>query len=243
MNGLDGDENVSLERRLEQLEDELAAIRRTQRISDGDGTVLRVGVEAVAGELQALLAEANGGHGTIDTRTGGRITPLEADPDALSLDDIAHALSHLTRFAGQGAEFYSVARHSVHVSYEVEARGGSRDAIRWGLLHDATEAYLADVPAPVKRSLPGYTRAEADLAEVVREAFEIDLSSADERLVDAADSAVGRDELARYLPNGDHEKPALECEPPVLERGEDVAALFVQRARALGFAVHSSRAE
>ncbi|SEH17386.1 hypothetical protein SAMN04487967_3139 [Natronorubrum sediminis] len=243
MNGLDGDENGSLERRLEALEDELATLRRTQRTSHEGGSALRTRVEAVAGELQALLAEANGGHGTIDTRTGGRITPLEADPDAVSLDDIAHALSNLTRFAGQGTEFYSVARHSVHVSHEVEARGGSRDAIRWGLLHDATEAYLADVPAPVKRSLPGYTRVEADLAATVRDAFEIDLSSADGRLVEAADSAVGRDELARYLPNGDHERQALECEPPVLEQEDDVAELFVQRARALGCETHSSRAE
>ncbi|WP_436346137.1 hypothetical protein [Natronorubrum sp. FCH18a] len=233
------DENEALEDRLDRLESEVETLRRTIRATD-DGdveTALRPRFEAVAGELQAVLAESNGGHGVIDTRTGGTITPLAADPDDVSLADIAHALANLTRFTGHGAAFYSVARHAVHVSHEVEARGGSPDAIRWGLLHDATEAYLADVPAPVKQSLPGYTRAEAELATVVREAFDIALSSADERLVDAADGDVGRYELAVHFPDSGHEKPALEYESADLERdpGVDDDELFLRRARELGY--------
>ncbi len=233
MDSLD-DADAALESQIERLEGEVATLERTIRATDEEvDAELRARFEAVAGELQAVLAESNGGHGVINTRTGGTITPLAADPDDVSLADIAHALSNLTRFTGHGMEFYSVARHVVHVSYEVEARGGSPDAIRWGLLHDATEAYIADVPAPVKRSLPGYTHAEAELAAVVREAFDLDLSSADERLVDAADSDVGRYELAKHFPNGGHEEPTLEYDPVTLKTDGDDKTLFLERTRAL----------
>ncbi|MXV62575.1 hypothetical protein GS429_10970 [Natronorubrum sp. JWXQ-INN-674] len=227
------DENTSRSRRIDHLEDEVATLARDLRAADESGDEFRAQFEAVVGELQALLAERNGGYGTINTRSGGTITPLSADPADVSIDDIAHALANLTRFTGQGTEPYSVARHSVHVSHEVEARGGSPAAIRWGLLHDATEAYLANVPAPVKETLPGYTHAEASLAATVRDAFDLDLSSADERLVDAADSDVGRYELAVHFPDAGHEKPALEYDPGVLG-GDAADELFLRRARALG---------
>lgn len=224
--------DAELSRRLERLEDEVATLTDRIRDADGSGEVLRAQFETVAGELQALLAETTGGHEAIDTRTGGTITPLDPDPDAISLDDVAHALSNLTRFAGQGKGVYSVARHSVHVSREVEARGGSRSAQRWALLHDASEAYLADVPAPVKRGLPGYEHAERRLQAAVREAFGIALTDEEERLVDAADGDVGRYELARHFPHGEHESPNLESDPADLEDVDD-KELFLRRAREL----------
>ncbi|ELY54450.1 HD domain-containing protein [Natronolimnohabitans innermongolicus] len=236
-------------RHLETLEDEVATLKRRLRSADSDGdadtnvdaatTDLRARFEAAAGELQAAVAAANGGHEPINRRTGGTITPLEPVPADVALADIAHALANLTRFTGQGRDHYSVARHAVHVSHEVEARGGSPDAIRWGLLHDATEAYLADVPAPVKRSLPGYTHAESELAAAVRDAFEIELSRAERRLVHAADKAVGRDELARHFPDGGFERPALEFDADALEREWRTGAAssdterFVDRANEL----------
>ena len=210
----------------------------TRRLEDGGEADddPRAAFEAVAGALQDLLAATDGGHRAINRRSGGTITPLEPDPADVELADVAHALSNLSRFTGQGREFYSVARHAVHVSREVEARGGSVAARRWALLHDASEAYLSDVPAPAKRSLPGYTHAEKRLQAAVREAFDIDLSSEDERLVDAADADVGRYELAMHFPDDDHEKPTLEVEPAMIDSSVDDEALFLRRARALGLA-------
>lgn len=83
----------------------------------------------------------------IQTFTGRRFTPTNPNPEAIVIQDIAHALSMQCRFSGHLKKFYSVAQHSVLVSYLCD----SADAL-WGLLHDSSEAYLLDLPAPLKRS-------------------------------------------------------------------------------------------
>jgi hypothetical protein len=82
----------------------------------------------------------------IQTFTGLVMYPLDPRPEEICIEDIAHALSNLCRFTGHCREFYSVADHSVRVSYACDPQ----DAL-WGLLHDAPEAYLADMSRPVKR--------------------------------------------------------------------------------------------
>lgn len=83
----------------------------------------------------------------IQTHSGRRFNPLNPYVDAIVIQDIAHSLSMQCRFTGHTKKFYSVAQHSVLVSYICD----SSDAL-WGLLHDASEAYLVDVPRPLKRS-------------------------------------------------------------------------------------------
>ncbi|ELY58817.1 hypothetical protein C491_08353 [Natronococcus amylolyticus DSM 10524] len=216
-----------------RLEDDVAALARALRAAEEPDDELRRRAESVAGELQDLLAKANGGHASIDTRTGGTITPLAPEPERIELADVAHALSNLSRFAGQAKCFYSVARHSVHVSREVEARDGGQAAQRWGLLHDASEAYLSDVPAPVKRSLPGYTAAERRLQTAVRDAVGLELTAEDERLVDVVDGAIGRYELAVHFPSERREKPQLEVAPADIDPDTEPKTLFLERAREL----------
>jgi len=83
----------------------------------------------------------------IQTYTGRRFTPTNPVIEAIVLEDIAHPLSMQCRFSGHTKEFYSVAQHSVLVSYICDRA----DAL-WGLLHDASEAYLVDIPRPIKQS-------------------------------------------------------------------------------------------
>lgn len=82
----------------------------------------------------------------MQTYTGVQFWPLDPRPEEIRIEDIAHSLANQCRYAGHVQEFYSVAQHSVLV-----ARIVPREHAMWGLLHDATEAYLVDLPRPVKR--------------------------------------------------------------------------------------------
>jgi 5'-deoxynucleotidase YfbR-like HD superfamily hydrolase len=106
--------------------------------------------------------------GWIQTFTGRQFYPLWPTLDAIALEDIAHALSLQCRFVGHVRAFYSVAQHSVLVSYACDPA----DAL-WGLLHDGSEAYLSDIASPVKRLVPmaPYRGAEAVLQRLVYQRF------------------------------------------------------------------------
>lgn len=80
------------------------------------------------------------------TFTGRIVDPLALKPEDIDILDIAHGLSNICRYGGHCAQFYSVAQHSVHVMSLC-----SDDHKMAGLLHDAEEAYLGDIPRPLKR--------------------------------------------------------------------------------------------
>jgi hypothetical protein len=82
----------------------------------------------------------------MQTYTGKMFWPLDPRVDEICIEDIAHSLSHQCRFAGHTEAFYSVAQHSLLVS-----RQRPLSLALWGLLHDSTEAYLIDLPRPLKR--------------------------------------------------------------------------------------------
>lgn len=100
------------------------------------------------------------------TFTGKDIFPQDPESIELSIVDIAHALSFLCRYAGHTQEFYSVAQHCVHMSYLVPEEYAYE-----ALLHDASEAYLADLPHDVKAILPDYQRLEARLERHIARHF------------------------------------------------------------------------
>lgn len=74
----------------------------------------------------------------------------------MSLQDIAHGLGRVCRFAGQTNRFYSVAEHCFHVARLVPV-----ELARVALLHDASEAFIGDVTRPLKALLPDYQAIEA----------------------------------------------------------------------------------
>lgn len=102
--------------------------------------------------------------------TGTKFYALDPREDDIFIEDIAHALANFCRWGGHTSSFYSVAQHSVLVSYRVPPEHRP-----WALLHDASEAYLGDIVRPLKLG-PGfdlYREAEAQLEEMICRRFEL----------------------------------------------------------------------
>lgn len=102
----------------------------------------------------------------IRTVTGKYIDLLEITPDDIDLEDIAVGLAHTARFAGQTRTFYSVAEHSIAVSIDLPFEYKLA-----GLLHDASEAYIGDMPTPIKNRMPDYKYIENGIMEAVAKKF------------------------------------------------------------------------
>jgi hypothetical protein len=104
----------------------------------------------------------------MQTYTGRAFWPLDPRPEDVEIEDIARSLSMQCRYGGHCKMFYSVAEHCCHICDYCP-----RDAALWGLLHDASEAYLLDVVRPLKRYLTGYAEIEALVMASIEKRFEL----------------------------------------------------------------------
>lgn len=102
----------------------------------------------------------------IRTVSGQYVNVFDPDPDTILIEDIAHALSMQCRFGGHLPVFYSVAQHSICVSNWCDQQNKFT-----ALMHDASEAYLLDLPRPIKREMPCYKKVEDQLMEVIAKKF------------------------------------------------------------------------
>lgn len=135
----------------------------------------------------------------IMTATGGRFYPLDPQPEDFKIEDIAHALANTCRFTGHVEKFYSVGQHSILVSEAIEKQFPyDHELMKAGLIHDASEAYLVDVPSPLKPYLPEYKKIEANVMDKIQLAFGI----SDETMskVKAFDTAILVDEMVALMP-------------------------------------------
>lgn len=102
----------------------------------------------------------------MQTYLGWQFWPLDPRADEVAIVDIAHALSMQCRYGGHCHRFYSVAEHCCHISDACPP-----EHALWGLLHDASEAYISDVIRPIKAHLANYQAIEARLMECICERF------------------------------------------------------------------------
>lgn len=179
---------------------------------------------------------------TITTYTGEDFAPRCPDPGKLHLRDIAHALSLLTRANGHFAQFYSVGQHSLNCAKEAAARGCTPLVQLAALLHDASEAYLCDIPRPLKRAMEAYRQDEARLQRCVEEKYlPGTLSDADRRIIRAIDDEMMIWEFHALMPRKDvfPEHPPMASTPdfslrPFSEVEEAFLAAFEALSAACG---------
>lgn len=103
---------------------------------------------------------------TIRTFSGKYMNVFAPTLDMICIEDIAHALSMLCRFGGHSSQFYSVAQHSILCTDLVDTPLKLE-----ALMHDAAEAYLVDLPSPIKHRMTEYKTIEDNLMKVIAKKF------------------------------------------------------------------------
>ena len=128
---------------------------------------------------------------TLETVSGRKVDVSNPDPKSIVIEDIAWALSRMPRFSGHTIPYipYSVAQHCIQVARELAPHGPKIQL--YGLLHDAAEAYINDLPSPVKH-IPEIraviSKLEDRLMSVIYESLEIETPTVDEeKIVKVAD--------------------------------------------------------
>ena len=101
------------------------------------------------------------------TYTKIEFNTFSPEMDKIEIRDIAHALSFLTRANGHFPEFFSVGQHSIQCCKEAIARNYVPQLALACLLHDASEAYLADITRPVKKNMTMYLQIEEQLQSLI----------------------------------------------------------------------------
>lgn len=150
----------------------------------------------------------------ITTYTKVHFSPLNPSPENIKIEDIAHALSLMTRANGHFKRFYSVAQHSINCALEARAMGYDANIQLACLLHDASEAYLSDITRPVKQSLPAYKKIENKLQGVIHESFGIELTGDEWEIVKEIDDTILYFEFVELMDERVNEQEPSLCGKP-----------------------------
>lgn len=109
----------------------------------------------------------------IKTYSGKHIDYANPDPDQICIADIAHHLSLENRFCGQSAVAYSVAEHSLLCLEIAKKLGYSPHLQLRVLMHDFHEAYVKDIPTPLKKLLPDFHRLEKRFEYLIKVRYDL----------------------------------------------------------------------
>ena len=156
----------------------------------------------------------------IITYTKRKFNPIVPTEEDIVIEDVAHALSLLSRAGGHSEQFYSVAQHCINCTYEALARGYSERIQLACLLHDASEAYIGDVTRPFKKHLLYYLEVEERLQASIWHILGVTrLTEAEEEKVYEIDDAMLYHEFLQLMDESISEKKArLKAQPNFSER-------------------------
>lgn len=109
------------------------------------------------------------------------VEPLDMTPEMVNISDVAYALSNQPRFTGHVKRDrgfpITVAQHSCNVARLTMRKSNSWDDVLYGLVHDATEAYLSDMARPIKHYNvfgDAYREIETGLMQAIAAKFGLD---------------------------------------------------------------------
>jgi 5'-deoxynucleotidase YfbR-like HD superfamily hydrolase len=117
-----------------------------------------------------------------ETYSGIKFYILDPKYEEIDINDIAHALSMICRFNGHCSQFYSVAQHSVLAAIEAFKKGYDLTIQFAALMHDASEAYICDIPRPIKPEFNNYKQIEENLMKCIFDKFNISISYNDPKI-------------------------------------------------------------
>lgn len=115
---------------------------------------------------------------------------------ALPIEDIANALANTCRYNGHCSRFFSVAEHSVLMSRLVRP-----ELALAALLHDASEAYVGDIPRPLKRVMgTAFKDMERKAMRAVAQRYGVTMHDLEHPEIKALDKKILADEAAALMP-------------------------------------------
>lgn len=162
------------------------------------------------------------------TSSGRPFWPASPHIDDVRIGDIANGLCRICRFNGQldpNIEHYSVAQHSVLVSYIVPPEYAIE-----GLMHDAAEAYAGDMIRPLKKLDTFFQKTELTIDQVIRAKYGLPALCSD--VVKRADNIAVATERRDLLP----EQIDVDWGEPVEPHPEIIRPMRAFQARDLFFA-------
>lgn len=133
--------------------------------------------------------------------------------DMIHFEDIAASIGKMCRYAGHVHTFYSVAEHCCLLMRYARDNMPSvtqRELLTL-LMHDATEAYMTDIPRPIKHTLPQFKAFEHVIEAVIAERF--NLITPHPTFVKMLDTRILRDERAQAMNPSENDWGTDKLEP------------------------------
>lgn len=109
----------------------------------------------------------------IRTFQGRMVDVFDPQPQDISIADIAWGLSNTVRWGGHASQPITVAQHSCIVHDILKAEGCGTGTMLSGLMHDAAEAYIGDIPRPIKSRIPQFYQIETKLMWAIEKRFDL----------------------------------------------------------------------
>ena len=119
--------------------------------------------------------------GHIQTYSGLLVDPLNMSREDINILDISHSLALSNRWTGHSRRPISIAEHCITGAINLPIANGVALSF---LLHDSPEAYLSDIPKPLKRLLPQISEAETKLHDLIDIMYFVDTRSEDVHKMD-----------------------------------------------------------